>query len=45
MSFQFARVVFAQRRFDLNRRPVPLDTTRFRVPPRSGEQRRLFTEG
>ena len=32
----------ACRRFGLSRGPAPLDTTRFRVPPRAGDQLGLF---
>jgi DNA repair photolyase len=32
----------ARRRYGLDRERPPLDTTRFRIPPRSGDQMRLF---
>jgi hypothetical protein len=36
------RFAVARRRHGLTARPAPLDTTRFRVPPRAGDQGRLF---
>lgn len=39
MSQRFAA---AKRRFALDREPAPLDLTRFRVPPKAGDQMELF---
>ena len=40
----YKRFALARRRYRLDAEPSPLDTGRFRVPPRSGDQRELFPD-